>query len=133
LLLTENRYGMVPMGPALQPDPGYPVHVRILLAKSLGTNGTYHGVGSGNILATAPGMPVRGFDFTDSCSTAFNPNDQPDEFYQARWKKDGQKIEILMQRIGGSRTSRCELNLTLKDRPYADDGKPQVSSPRGPH
>ena len=93
-------------GPATAPNPDFPLHVHIFIAKG--------GFGRGDILDATP----QGFDYTTTCGNSFFNNGQPAEFYQARWKKPNEKIELLLQRIGSDHTLRCELNITIKGKPY---------------
>jgi hypothetical protein len=107
-------------GPATTPNPDFPLHVHIFIAKA--------GFGRGDLLGPAP----EGFDYTTTCENAFFNNGQAAEFYQARWKKPNAKIEILLQRIGGDHTSRCELNIDLKGKPYGRytaSATPQPATP----
>jgi hypothetical protein len=102
-----------PDGPATAPNPDFPVHVQVLQTQA--TAGRYgaHGFGRGNILGT----PDKGIDFTYQCSAAVLNNGKT-EFYQARWKKQDAKLEILMQRIGSDHLDKCELEVALKAAPY---------------
>jgi hypothetical protein len=113
-----------PSDPATAPNPGYPIHVHIFIAKSSGGRGDYRGFGRGDIL----GPTLQGFDYTFSCGEPFNTNGQPSEFYQARWKKPNEKLEILLQPIGSSHIGRCELSIALKARPYGHYTNPQPNA-----
>ncbi|HZL25465.1 MAG TPA: hypothetical protein VFC39_02925 [Acidobacteriaceae bacterium] len=103
-----------PSGPALTPNAQYPVHVHLFLAKASGSDGSYHGFGRGDILGASP----QGFDYSFSCSEPFLANGVSREFYQGKWKKQDQKLEILMQRIGSDHLDRCDLQVALKPKPY---------------
>ena len=130
LLLLFLQFGPTPPRvPATQPDPGYPLRVHLIVVKSQGYAGDYRGFGRGDILA--PGGPI-GFDYTDSCGSPFMNNRQPGEFYQARWKKQDYKLEILLQDIGSSRLSRCELQVSLKQHPYNYPGLYKAPPPPPP-
>jgi len=102
-----------PDGPATATNLEYPVHLQILLTKANGNRYGFSGFGRGNIL----GPPVQGVDFTYACSTPMLDNSH-NEFYQARWKKQDRKLEILMQRVGSDHLDKCDLDIALKSVPY---------------
>jgi hypothetical protein len=114
LAMFAQFYPTPPSDPATVPNANYPVHVHIIIAKASGGQGDYHGFGRGDILNPT----LQGFDYTFSCGQPFNNNRLPNEFYQARWKKNNEKLEILLQPIGSNHINRCELNVALKARPY---------------
>ena len=114
LAMFAQFYVTSPNDPATAPNPDYPVHVHIFIAKASGGGANYHGFGRGNILGAVP----QGFDYTFACDQPFNNNRQSEEFYQGRWKKPNQKLEILLQPIGSTHINRCDLNIALKARPY---------------
>ncbi len=97
---------LAPAIPATAPDPDYPIHVQ--LAQVGVTGGTYLSYyGRGNIIGDNP----TGFDYASDCYRQLGPiqNRDPNAVYQARWKKQDQRLEILLQEIGSTHTSRCEL------------------------
>jgi hypothetical protein len=121
----------MPAIPLANPDPDFPLHVHILtvrwgadtvhLYRSLqgemrGGPGYYeptgsaHGFGAANVL----GDKGQGFYYAFDCGSAFQPNSQPQDFYQARWKHPGQSLEILMQPVGADRGQLCELRVALR-------------------
>lgn len=101
--------------PATVPDPAYPLKVHIFIAKAIGNGGSgYDGFGRADLLGPNP----RGFDFRFSCDTPFQPNIQAADFYQARWRKPDQRLQLLMQSIGGNHLSHCDLNIAFKAAPY---------------
>jgi hypothetical protein len=106
---------LIPSSPATDPDPAYPIHVQ--LAQQGDPSGRvtfYHG--RGNILGDTP----IGFDYVTDCYRESAPiqSRDPNSFFQARWKKQDERLEIIMQQIGNSRASRCELRVTLQPTPY---------------
>jgi hypothetical protein len=103
-----------PDGPAMAPNPDYPVHVQILATKAQNGKRGAHGFGRANIV----GPPAKGIDFTYDCAEPIL-NNGAREFYQARWKKQDLKLEILMQRIGSDHIDKCDLEVAMKDVPYA--------------
>lgn len=127
LAMFAPFYPTPPADPATTPNPDYPVHVHIIIAKATGGQGDYHGFGRGDIL----GPTLQGFDYTFSCGQPFNNNRQPGEFYQARWKKANEKLEILLQPIGSSHINHCDLNIALKARPYGQYANPQPAAQPG--
>ena len=39
-------------------------------------------------------------------------NHDPSQYFQARWKKQDLRLEILLQEIGNKHPTRCELKVT---------------------
>ena len=103
-----------PAGPATEPNPAYPLHVRILSAERQEDHSGVHGSGRGDLLGPQP----LGFDYTYICETGFLHNASADEFYQARWKKQDQKMEFLLQPLGSTHIEKCDVNVTMKTAPY---------------
>jgi len=104
-----------PNGPATKPQPDYPVQLRILETHWTRNLGTYTGYGRADLL----GPDIRGLDFTFECSEPFLWNTLHGEFYQAKWKKPDQQLEILVQRVGSEHLSHCTLKTSLKSAPYS--------------
>ena len=105
----------VPPGTASTvPNPDYPLHIRVLSQGERVHNqfGT-HSFGRADLL----GSPIRGMDYSFDCGSGFMWN-QSGEYYQGRWKKPDQKIEILIQRIGSNHVDKCDINVTMKPEPY---------------
>jgi hypothetical protein len=100
--------------PATAPNPEFPVRVHILGSHWNYVRGSYRGYGRGDLLGDNP----VGFDYTYSCSQPFLHNALREEFYQARWKKQDQKLEILTQKVGSDHFHHCELKVALKPVPY---------------
>lgn len=121
----------MPAIPFFNPDPGFPLHVQVVTIRWGGDSlhlyrslqgelrggpgyyvrtGSAHGFGTANLLSDKP----QGFYYVFDCSSAFQPNSQADEFYQARWKRPGQSLEILMQQVGSNRGQVCELRVALR-------------------
>jgi hypothetical protein len=122
LLLSASslfaQFTAPPDVPATAPNPEFPLHVRIFGNRWNHVRGSYHGFGRGDLLGNKP----TGFDYTYSCSEPFLHNALKGEFYQARWKKQDLKLEILMQKVGSDHLHRCELNVALKPTPYGSYG-----------
>lgn len=121
--LHAQRFTQPPDVPATTPYADYPVHVHLVYGHWNHVNGGYEGYGRGDILGATP----QGFDYTFSCSEPFLHNAQKAEFYQARWKKQDQKLEILMQKVGTDHLQKCELKTSLKPEPYGKYGAAPAS------
>lgn len=102
-----------PDGPATAPNLEFPLHVQVIQTQATSGRFGSRGFGRGNVL----GAPEKGIDFTYECSSAIL-NTGKNEFYQARWKKQDRKIELLMQRIGSDHLDKCDLEVALKAEPY---------------
>jgi hypothetical protein len=119
LMALMGSAGPAPDGPAMKPDPEYPIHVRVILTKANGGRRGYTGFGRGDILPSpSHEAPPQGFDFTYDCAVPFLANTGAGEFYQAQWKKPEKRLEILMQQIGSNHLDHCELQVALKAAPY---------------
>ena len=127
--LLAQRYTASPDVPATAPNAGYPLHVRIMLTHWNHINGGYQGYGHGDVL----GDTVSGFDYTYSCSEPFLHNAQKGEFYQAKWKKENQKLELLMQEMGSDHEHKCELKVSMKPAPYGHYGGAEAAPAAQPH
>jgi hypothetical protein len=114
--------------PATTPNPDFPLRVRIFGNRWNHVRGNYQGFGRGDLLGDKP----RGFDYTYSCNEPFLHNALKQEFYQARWKKQNLKLEILMQRVGSEHLDRCELKVALKPVPYGRYHAPAASAAPNP-
>ena len=102
-----------PDGPATAPNPQYPLHFEVLQTQATANRLGAHGFGRGNLL----GPPEKGIDFTYDCSEAIL-NTNKSEFYQARWKKQDRRLELLMQRIGSDHLDKCDIDIAYKAQPY---------------
>jgi hypothetical protein len=110
------------------PNPEYPLHIRVLSqGERVHNRFGVHSFGRADLL----GNPVRGFDYAFDCYAGFLHNANG-EFYQGRWKKPDQKIEILVQRVGSNHVDKCELNVTLKAEPYGRYGPAGAPAPATP-
>ncbi len=104
-----------PAVPALGNDPEYTLKVQVAQG---GTSA--HGFsartsfGHGNLL----GPPVEGFDYTEDCNQQFASRPEGNQYFRARWKKPGQRLEILIQEFGSGRILRCELKVAMRDEAY---------------
>jgi hypothetical protein len=111
---------------ATKPNPAYPLRIRVLSQGGRVHNqfGT-HGFGRADLMGT----PIRGMDYAFDCYTAFLHNGPPDEFYQGKWKKPDQEIEILVQRVGSDHIDKCTIKVTLKSQPYGVYRAGQTATP----
>jgi hypothetical protein len=112
--LLGQFYAQPPSVPATTPYSDFPLHVHLFGVHWNYVRGSYMGYGRGDLL----GPPLQGFDYTFECGEPFMHNAQREEFYQARWKKQGEKLEILMQKVGSDKLQKCELKVAFKERPY---------------
>jgi hypothetical protein len=110
---------------ATTPYSDFPVHIHLYHVHWQNIRGTYEGYGRGDLLGPKP----QGVDYTFSCSEPFLHNVGKAEFYQARWKKQDQRLEILMQKVGSDKLQKCELKTTLKPEPYGNAGDSGAASP----
>ncbi len=116
--LSAQRYTEAPDVPATKLYSDFPVHIHLFGVHWNRVNGGYEGYGRADIL----GMPPQGADYTFSCAEPFLHNAHRDEFYQARWKKPNQRLEILMQKVGSDHLQKCELKIAIKSEPYGKYG-----------
>ena len=101
----------------MTPNPEYPLRVFIFDIHANGGSSGYSGFGRGNLKDTK----VVGFDYNFTCGEPFLPTER-NEFYQARWKKQDQKLELLMLKVGTEHDLKCTLNVALKSGPYVRSG-----------
>jgi hypothetical protein len=114
-MATAQFYPEPPCGPSTKPNPAYPLHVHIFGVHFLGQgNWGYQGYGRANLLGPNP----VGLDYTFQCGRRPMYNAQADDYYQARWKKPDQQLEMLMQDIGKNKVVRCNVNVVEKPGPY---------------
>ena len=116
--LAFTQYSEPPDVPATKPAADFPLHVHIFGVRWNRVNGTYEGYGRADLLGASP----NGFDYTFSCAQPFLHNSGKGEFYQGRWKKENQKLEILTQKIGSDKEHKCELKTSVKQYPYGTYG-----------
>lgn len=127
--LHAQNYVVPPDVAATAISPDFPLHVHIFGVHWNRANGSYEGYGRADLLGPTP----QGIDYTFSCSEPFLHNVGKDEFYQARWKKQDMKLEILMQKVGSDKLHKCELRTSLKPTPYGKYGSgAAVASPPPP-
>lgn len=107
---------IAPASPVSDPVPDFPLRVHLFSARWGGVNSSYQGYGSGNLL-DAKGL--TGFDYTYDCEVPFVQNQGASDLYQARWKTEPYKLEILMVQAGHDRYDTCTLRLS--PRPQAVD------------
>lgn len=108
------------------PSPDFPLHAQIATIRFGGATNEYHGYGSGNVLENGTS---KGFDYTFECSVPFSANQIPGQTYEARWKKEPFKLELLMGRVGSDHEDICTLKIALK--PKAFDPEDATPVPHG--
>jgi hypothetical protein len=108
-----------PAVPAIVKDPDYPLRVQMAQTGSSSNGyGKSNSYGHGNLL----GPPVEGFDYTADCNQRFAPRPEENQFFHARWKKQGLRLEILIQELGSDRIVACELKVAMREEPYELNG-----------
>ena len=113
--------------PATRPAADFPLHVHIFVVHWNRINGYYEGYGRGDLLVASP----QGVDYTFSCAQPFLHNAGKAEYYQGRWKKENQRLEILMQKVGSDKEQKCELKTSVKPQPYGLYGVNASPAPAG--
>jgi hypothetical protein len=103
-----------PAVPAIVSDPDYPLRVQLAQTGSGGSLNRVTAWGHGNVL----GPPAQGFDYTADCNERFAPRPEANQYFRARWKKPGLKLEILIQQFGSERITVCELKIAMQEQPY---------------
>jgi hypothetical protein len=106
---------LVPDLSVVNPDPAFPLRVRLFSARWGGLGDRNHGYGTGNFLG---GDHAQGFDYAFQCSAPFVPNEETNGSYQARWKGSHYQLEILTGDAKGKHQHKCTLNLALESRPF---------------
>jgi hypothetical protein len=108
-----------PLSPYTEPNTKYPLKVKLLEANS---NRSVEGdvaitqtVGAGNLI----GEKTVGFDFKSTCAGGLTATTGGDSFYQAKWKKEDKKMELLTLVQGKTKSSTCSIEVSMKDKPYA--------------
>jgi hypothetical protein len=109
--------------------PTYPLRVHIFSRRVHHNRrfDSYSGSGRANLIE---GDTVAGMEFTYLCSFKFLDSDA-DEYYPAKWRKDGQSIDILFGKVGSdSQVRKCQFKVLRKEFVYARDrGKIVTLSP----
>ncbi len=112
LILLQNQ---APAVPAIVKDQDYPLRVQVAETGSTSSGlRKMTGYGHGNVL----GPPVEGFDYTQDCNQRFAPRPEGDQYFRARWKKQGQRLEVLIQEMGSDKVTACELKVAMQEQPY---------------
>ena len=91
-----------PLRPATTPNPSFPLQVKLMLEDNHFNYFWSDFRGHGQLLA---GNTI--YTFRYECPDTFR---QPSAF-QARWSKDGKKLDVLLQKPSSSRTEVCTLNI----------------------
>jgi len=110
-LLLQSQ---APAVPAIVSDPDYPLRVQLAQTGSSTSFSKVSAWGHGNVL----GPPAEGFDYTADCNVRFAPRPEGNQYFRARWKKQGLKLEILIQEFGSERITTCELKVAMQDEAY---------------
>jgi hypothetical protein len=110
-LLLQSQ---APAVPAIVSDPNYPLHVQLAQTGSSMSFNKMNAWGHGNVL----GPPAEGFDYTADCNQPFASRPEGNQYFRARWKKPGLKLEILIQEFGSERIVACELKVAMQEQAY---------------
>jgi hypothetical protein len=113
-LLYLMLQSQAPAVPAIVSDPDYPLRVQLAQTGSSTSFNRTSAWGHGNVL----GPPAQGFDYTADCNERFAPRPEGDQYFRARWKKPGLRLEILVQQFGSERITTCELKIAVQEQPY---------------
>jgi hypothetical protein len=121
LLVMVGLLGMLgmqnqaPAVPAIVNDPNFPLRVQ-LAQTGMESDGTRlrTGYGHGNVL----GPPVQGFDYSQDCNQRFALRPEENQYFRARWKKAGQRLEVLIQVMGSDKIVACELKVAMQEEAY---------------
>jgi hypothetical protein len=98
----------------------YPLRINVFLYSGVPSSRSWHfdseeGEGRANLYEN--GEPL-GFDFIYRCGEQLKPSSD-NETFPARWRKQGQKLEILVPRIGKpGEYSACEMKVHMKEFAY---------------
>jgi hypothetical protein len=113
-LLYFMLQSQAPAVPAIVSDPAFPLHVQLAQTGSNTSYGKTSAWGHGNLL----GPPAEGFDFTADCNVRFAFRPEGNQYFRARWKKQGLRLEILIQDFGSERITLCELKVAMQEEAY---------------
>lgn len=111
LLAAQVYVPATPNGPTHDVNPAYPLRVQIMQIHWSHNRWGTTGWGRANLVAPAN----QGFDYTFDCDEPFMTT-RGNGFYSGRWKKPNTRLELLEERIGSSKTQKCELKVETK--PY---------------
>lgn len=93
-----------PYVPAMATDPRFTLRAQMITGRwSYRGNHEYKGTGRLVLLSLSRDR----FAFRYTCANSFQPIDKT---YRARWITSGKKLEILMNKPGTTRVSRCRLS-----------------------
>ncbi len=101
-------------------DPAYPVQFHVADGERNQDGPTDTGSGTANVSDPGNKAPLQGATYHYDCERGFLNNSQSQNFYQGRWIKRSQKLEILLQRPGSDKVDKCIVDLTLEPQPYED-------------
>jgi len=124
LLAAQIYIPATPNGPTPNANPAFPLHVKILQIHWSHNRWGTTGWGRANLIAPTE----QGFDYTFDCSEPFMTT-KGDAFYSARWKKMNERIELIEQRIGSSKTDKCDLKVDMKPYVYRYENGTLVTKP----
>jgi hypothetical protein len=91
-----------PLRPATTPNPSFPLHVNLRLHDNHFNYFWSDFRGQGQLVANN-----TTYNFRYECPNTFRRRSA----FQARWSKDGKKLDILLQKPDSSRTETCTLKI----------------------
>jgi hypothetical protein len=118
LLFVTMLVATVHAANAASPNPDLfqlQVHVFERSATHVKRYGGYRGEGKANLIEAGQ---INGFEFAYDCEYKFHSS-EGDEYYPARWKHQGETLDILMGELGSdTKTHTCELKIAMKEWVY---------------
>jgi hypothetical protein len=91
----------------------YPLRVEIIDVEWTPSNGSWNGVGHGNLVS--PGGGLNGIEFSASCRVRFMTS-VGNTAYPARWKKERASLALRETEVGNeNKHEECEVKVSLRD------------------
>ena len=100
------------------PDPDYPIQFHVIDGHRTEDAHSDHGFGIANL--STPGADLQGAEYNYDCGRGFITSSQYDNYYQGRWTKPGQRLELLLQRPGSDKVDQCTVTIAIKANPYPE-------------
>jgi hypothetical protein len=101
-------------------NPDYPVQFHVLEGQRREGSATDQGWGTANLADPSTQTPLQGADYQYDCDHGFLNNSQRDNYYQGRWIKPDQKLELLLQRAGSDKVDRCTVSVAIHAQSYPE-------------
>lgn len=111
LVLASGALAQVSVGvPSQVQDPSYPLKVRIIDRAIDQSDDAVSTWGRADLY---DGQKVQGFDYQADCNMVLMMS-HGDERFSARWKKRDRKLELLVSKIGSSKSAKCAVKANLQ-------------------